>query len=64
MIHTNIPRNCKVFLEQFRGKFVWIIFTDIVKVKNNDIHKYALKLRGFLFTSSTKTVGHLWESKV
>ena len=31
---------------------------DDVKVKYNDPHKYASKLRGFLFTSSTNTVGH------
>ena len=34
-----------------------------MKVEYNDVHKYALKLRGFPFTLQTNTVSHLWDSK-
>ena len=37
---------------------------DVVKVKYNDPHKFAFKLRGFPFAVRTNTVGHLWESKI
>ena len=35
---------------------------DVVKVEYNDPHKHASNTLGFPFTSSTNTVGHLWES--
>ena len=39
---------------------------DVLKVEYIDPHKHASKLRGFLCTSSTKTLalGHLWESNL
>ena len=39
-------------------------YKDDLKVKYNDPHKFASKLRGFPFTLQTNTVGHLFESKI
>ena len=41
----------------------WII-TNPCHIEYNDQHKYGSQLRGIRFTSSTNTVGHLWESKL
>ena len=37
---------------------------DVLKVENNDPHKFASKLLGFLFALRTNAAGHFWESKI
>ena len=68
VVHLKIIDLFKVLVQLILPRFkIWFceikVRGPLFKVEYNDPHKYHSKLRGFPFTSSTNTVGHLWESK-